>query len=207
MKGYKAFGKGMVCRGKQYKENETFKEESPLVMCERGMHFCENPFDVLDYYDLIDDDGNVVEIAEVEAIGDTLTDKNKTVTNELKIGAKLNLFGFVKASIEWIRKFVDKENDKNIVATSGYGSKVATSGDGSQVNARGENAVVMMAGIHSQAKGVKGTWITLCEWLYDKEEYYVKTGRIGYTKQNGVVLKEDTFYELKNRKFVEAQNE
>lgn len=45
VKGYKAFNKGMICRGKQYEENTTY-EESGNKICEAGvMHFCENPFD------------------------------------------------------------------------------------------------------------------------------------------------------------------
>ena len=67
MKGFKAFGKGLVCMGKQYAENTVF-EESKAVICWRGMHFCENPLDVLDYYPLIDSSGNVVEVAQVEAL-------------------------------------------------------------------------------------------------------------------------------------------
>ena len=35
MKGYKAFGKGMVCRGKQYEENKIFEEDDAKV-CENG---------------------------------------------------------------------------------------------------------------------------------------------------------------------------
>ena len=62
MKGFKAFGKGLVCRGKQYKENTVF-EESKAVICWSGMHFCETPLDVLDYYPLVDDNGNIVEIS------------------------------------------------------------------------------------------------------------------------------------------------
>lgn len=89
MKGYKAFGHGMICRGKQYAENTVFEEESAEV-CKSGMHFCKNPLDCLDYYPLIDDDGNVVEIAEVEALDERRTDDNKKFcTKKLKIGAKL----------------------------------------------------------------------------------------------------------------------
>ena len=47
MKGYKGFRKGMVCRDKQYAENTVFEEEK-AVICHSGMHFCENPLDVLD---------------------------------------------------------------------------------------------------------------------------------------------------------------
>ena len=38
----------MICKGKQYRENTVF-EEPEAKICEKGMHFCENPFDVLDY--------------------------------------------------------------------------------------------------------------------------------------------------------------
>ena len=50
MKGYKGFAPGLVCRGKQYAENTVF-EERDAEICKSGMHFCENPFDVLDYYE------------------------------------------------------------------------------------------------------------------------------------------------------------
>ena len=49
MKGYKAFGKGLICRGKQYAENTIFEEDKAEV-CNCGMHFCKNPLAVLDYY-------------------------------------------------------------------------------------------------------------------------------------------------------------
>ena len=65
MKGYKAFEKGMICNGKQYAENTVFEEESAEI-CQSGMHFCKNPLDVLDYYPLIDEKGNITEFVEVK---------------------------------------------------------------------------------------------------------------------------------------------
>lgn len=65
MKGYKAFEKGMVCKGKQYAENTVFEEETAEI-CKSGMHFCKNPLDVLNYYPLVDENGNMSEFAEVE---------------------------------------------------------------------------------------------------------------------------------------------
>ena len=67
MKGHKAFEKGLICRGKQYAENTVF-EEDDVVICEKGMHFCKYPLAVLDYYPLVDDNGNLTEFAEVEAL-------------------------------------------------------------------------------------------------------------------------------------------
>ena len=39
--------------------------------------FAKNPLDVLDYYPLIDDNGNLTEFAEVEALAEPKTDDNK----------------------------------------------------------------------------------------------------------------------------------
>ena len=89
MKGYKGFKKGLICKDKHYAENTVFEEEK-AVPCECGMHFCENPFDVLDYYDLVNDDGSFNEFADVEALAEAKTDdKKKFCTTKLKVGVKL----------------------------------------------------------------------------------------------------------------------
>ncbi len=111
MKGYKAFKKGLICKGKQYAENTVFEEETAEI-CKSGMHFCKNPLDVLDYYPLIDGGGNMSDFAEVEALDETHTDdEKKFCTKKLKIGAKLSLKEFIKASFT-----VAYENIKNDVA-------------------------------------------------------------------------------------------
>lgn len=89
MKGYKGFSKGLVCRGKQYAENTVF-EEPTASLCNSGMHFCENPLDVLDFYPLIDNNGEMNDFAEVEALDDAKGDGKKFVSTKLKIGAKLS---------------------------------------------------------------------------------------------------------------------
>lgn len=102
MKGYKGFEKGLVCRGKQYAENTVFEEENAEI-CKSGMHFCENPFDVLDYYDLVNPDGSFNDFAEVEALAEAKTDdRKKYCTTKLKVGAKLTLAGFIKACVDFV---------------------------------------------------------------------------------------------------------
>ena len=98
MKGYKAFNKGLVYRGKQYAENAVFEEKNAEV-CKKEMHFCKNLLDTLDYYPLIDGAGNVIEFAEVEALDNAETDDGKQFyTKKLKIGSKLSLSQFIKTS-------------------------------------------------------------------------------------------------------------
>ena len=198
MKGFKAFGKGLVCRGKQYKENTVF-EEQEAVICQSGMHFCENPLDVLDYYPLFDENGDIVEVAEVEALDECQTDDNKKYcTKKLKIGVKLLLKDFVKAAIDFV---FEKSNGK---VSTGDNAKLASSGYGAKLASSGYGAVIAGIGRCNTAKGKKGSWLVLAEWGYnDIERKYipicVKTAQI-----DGVVIKEDTFYKLKNGEFKEA---
>ena len=84
MKGYKGFKPGLVCKDKQYAENTVFKEDK-AEPCVRGMHFCEDPFEVLNYYPIIDYNGNFNEFAEVEALDTPATDNGKKfASTELK---------------------------------------------------------------------------------------------------------------------------
>lgn len=109
MKGFKGFNPDFTCNGKQYEENTVF-EEGRAKICSCGMHFCENPFDVLNYYDLVNEKGHINEFAEVEALDETLTNDNeKYCTKKLKIGAKLGLKGFVKACVDFT---IEKTNFK-----------------------------------------------------------------------------------------------
>lgn len=49
MKVYKGTDRNMVCHGKQYVLGETATEEK-AKLCECGLHACEMPIDVLNYY-------------------------------------------------------------------------------------------------------------------------------------------------------------
>ena len=144
IKGFKAFNKGLKCRNFQFKENEIFEQSGKLTICENGFHFCENPMDVMDYYDITD-----CEFAEVESLGETQTQENKTVTNKIKIGVKLDLSAFIKASFNFLWEKTGKR-DKNNIVDSGYYSQVATSGNSSQVATSGDSSQVATSGDSSK---------------------------------------------------------
>ena len=147
MKGYKAFEKGLICREKQYFQHTVFEEEKAEI-CNSGMHFCENPLDTLDFYPLIDDNGDLTEFAEVEALDEVKTDDNKKFcTRKLKIGAKLDLNAFIKASVEFV---FSKTNEKNTNASSGNGSQLANSGNNSQLANSGYGSKLASSGDYSQ---------------------------------------------------------
>ena len=100
MKYYKAFNKGMTCRRKQYEENKEYEENGGKICGAGMMHFCETPFDTLDYYPLIDSDGNFSEFAEVEPLAEIVKDGNKCASKKIKIGAKLSFKDFIRAGVE-----------------------------------------------------------------------------------------------------------
>ena len=148
IKGYKAFNRGMICKGKQYEENTTYEEKGNKI-CEAGvMHFCENPFDVLNYYPLIDEDGNISDFADVEAIGDIYKGKDKTATNKLHIGAKLGLKGFIKACVDFTIEKTKVETVKadDVGISSGDYAKIVSSGDCAKIGSSGYSAKIGSSG-------------------------------------------------------------
>lgn len=204
-KGYKGYNKDLTCRGKQYEENKVFEEEKAAI-CNSGMHFCENPFDVLDYYGFVNEKGEINEFTEVEALEEAKADdkRKKLCTTKLKIGAKLGLKGFVETCVDFL---LEKTRiDDSEVDNSGDYAKIGSSGDSAQIESSGEHSVVMCAGYNSIAKAKKGSWITLAEWVKGSDGNFipvcVKTEQV-----DGERIKEDTFYKLENGKFMEVENE
>lgn len=185
LKGYKGYNKGLVCRGKQYQENTVFEEDKAKI-CNSGMHFCVNPFDVLDHYDLVNSDGSFNDFTEVEALDEALTDDNKKYcTKKLKIGAKLSFGGFIKACVDFIldkttiESFKVNADDESVISSkaknakigsSGYSAKIGSSGNYAKIESTGEDSVICCAGYNSAVKAKKGSWITLAEWEKSEEK-------------------------------------
>lgn len=178
------------------------------------MHFCENPFDVLNYYPLIDEDGNISDFADVEAIGDIYKGKDKTATNKLHIGAKLGLKGFIKACVDFTIEKTKVETVKadDVGISSGDSAKIGSSGDSAQITSEGNNSVVMAAGCNSIAKAKIGSWITLAEWIRtdkanDSGNYIWIPKCVKTEYVDGERIKEDIFYKLVDGEFKEVESE
>ena len=217
MKGFKGFEKDFSCGGKQCEENTTYEEYGEGCCYKGVMHFYEDPWEVLNHYDLVDGNGNLSEFAEVEALGQVWNDGEKRATNKIHVGAKLGLKGFLKACIDFT---LEKTNGTNLsgdsakigssgdyaqIGSSGDSAQIGSSGYYAQINSTGEDAVIMCAGRKSKAKGKKGSWITLAEWVKDEEKgryvpICVKTERV-----DGEKIKEDAYYTLKNGEFSEVE--
>ena len=218
MKGFKAFSKGMICHGKQYAENSTFEEAGAETCCREGMmHFCETPFDCLDYYPLVGNNGELIEVAEVEALDKVACENNKRASKKIKIGAKLSFRDFLKLGIQCIIESTkpSSSGDCAKIGSSGDGAQIGSSGDGAQIGSSGDRAqigssgngakigssgnraVVSAIGINSMIKAKTGSWITLAEYDEERKPICVKSAMI-----DGENLLPDVFYTLKNGEFV-----
>ena len=212
MRYFKAFHPGMICNNKQYAENTIYEEQGADECCEAGvMHFCEAPFDCLDYYDLIDGNGKIVEFAEVEPLDKVLKNGNKRASKKLHIGAELSLKDIIKAQIEiQMEKYTAASGYYSKLATSGDYSKLAASGDYSQLAASGNDSklaasgndsIVAAIGVNNVASASLGSWIVLAEYDKGGKPICVKAAQV-----DGETLKANVFYRLKGGKFVEVED-
>ena len=228
---YKGFDKNMQCRGFQYEVGKEYEMDGEIKCCNQGFHACKSPMEVWDYYDMLDSRYAEVEQSGKIDAGENST---KVCSSRIKIKAELKLADIINIGVEWLkditspskvkadgvlndngnrRKQIGSSGDSAQIGSSGYSAKIGSSGDSAQIGSSGdyakigstgEDSVIMCAGNSSRAKAKVGSWITLAEWKWSDEKkrdvpVCVKTEYV-----DGENIKADTWYQLKNRKFVEV---
>jgi hypothetical protein len=154
MKGYKGFDKNWKCRDMQYEVGKTY-EEAEARLCNKGLHFCENPFDVFSYYS--PENQSRYAVVEAENVTDEKDSDTKRVAKKLTIKTELNLIGIVKAGMEYIKEHINVEKikekafDESTAATSGDESTAATSGNESTAATSGNESTAATSGDESTA--------------------------------------------------------
>ena len=216
IKGYKGFDKSLQCRGFQYKVGETFEEKGTIKACKSGFHFCENPFNIFDYYPPSDS-----RYCNVEGDGkiDTDNSDSKVACSKLHIHTEIGLSGLISAGVKFILDKVDWGNNKatntgdrsaatntgyrSAATNTGYQSAATNTGDQSAASVEGKDSIAIVTGYDSKAKGAMGCWIVLTErGDWDGNTYPIID--VQAFKVDGISIKADTFYKLKNSKPVEA---
>ena len=150
LNGYKAFEPGMICKGKQYEENTDY-EEAGGEICGKGMmHYCVNPFDVLNFYPLVNENGEISDFATVRALDNPVSgDNGKFATKKLHIGVKLGLPGFVKACIDYLKEeTIGKAPSATL--NSGNSAQIGSSGNFAQIGSSGNFAKIGSSGNSAQ---------------------------------------------------------
>ena len=154
IKAVKGFNSDMTCTPTkdvkfQYEEGETYKEEVADA-CNKGFHACELPMNVFRYYPPTKSVYHEVEMSgEIDG-----SENDKVCSSEIKIGAKINIAGIIKTSIDIIRRKAEKES----AASSGYKGNAASSGDYGNAASSGYKGNAASSGDYGNAasSGYKG---------------------------------------------------
>ena len=128
--------------------------DGKIKMCNRGFHACESPFDVFDYYTMIDS-----RFCEVEQDGNiSKWDRGtKICSSKIKIKAELKLADMINLGVEWLKEITSPEKIKTSIkdnssgnnaqiGSSGDGAKIGSSGDGAQIGSSGYGAKIGSSG-------------------------------------------------------------
>ena len=155
IKGYKGFDKDLKCRGYQYEVGKDYEHNGEVSCCKSGFHFCENPMDVLGYYNPADS-----RYCEVEGSGttDKDTDDTKVAVSKLHISAEIGLKGLIEAGVKFILDKVNwKDNkesytgDYSAATNTGYQSAATNTGDYSAATNTGDYSAATNTGDYSAA--------------------------------------------------------
>ena len=234
MKAYKGFDKNMQCRGFQFEEGKTYREEN-AVLCRRGFHACENPLNVFDYYP---PSQSVYHEVEMEEVSEERGDDTKVCAKQITIGARLDIAGMVKAAVDFVFSKADwskkrsrttgyhgaasdtgyqgaasatgdhgaasATGDQGAASATGYQGAASATGCHGAASATGEEGVAVSLGIKGKAKASLGCWITLAEWNRDEDNTWHRIC-VKTGKVDGGKIKPDTWYSLVNDEFVEVE--
>ena len=230
MKAYKGFNKDMTCRDFQFEEGKEYEHEGKVNVCESGFHACERPLDCFDYYNPalsvyheVKVDGDIS-----KADGDT-----KVAAKKIKIGARLDIAGLVRAQFEYVKEHATTEHADLKTASAGdcgaaragaYGAAsagycgAANAGDYGAVSAGdcgaavsrgsasvGSGGVAIARGDERNQNKVKGGIGAILVIALEPSD---STDIIEWKAAivDGKKIKADTWYCLKNGKLVEVED-
>ena len=119
MKSYKGFDKKLKCRDFQYEIGKEYEMDGEIKVCSRGFHACESPFDVFDYYTMIDS-----RFCEVEQDGNISKEDRgtKICSSKIKIKAELKLADMINLGIEWLKEITLPEKIKTSIKDNSSGN-------------------------------------------------------------------------------------
>ena len=132
--------------------------DGEIKVCNRGFHACESPFDVFDYYTMIDS-----RFCEVEQDGNISKEDRgtKICSSKIKIKAELKLADMINLGVEWLKEITSPEKIKTSIkdnssgnyaqiGSSGYDAKIGSSGNNAKIGSSGYGAQIGSSGNNAQ---------------------------------------------------------
>ena len=212
--GFKAFDKNFQCRGFQYEPGKSYVHAGDINVCQNGFHFCENPFDVFNYYPPSDS-----RFADVFGEEKVIKENDKSCSSKLTVGAEVSLNSFLGIGVKFILDKVNWTNSNqekrtqsaatntgeySAATNTGFQSAATNTGNKSAATNTGfksaatvdkEDSVAFVSGYQGKARGGLNSWIVLTE---RDNNYKIKS--IKSFKVDGKKIKINIFYMLVNGK-------
>ena len=207
IRGYKGFEKGLVCRGKKYAENTTFIERN-AELCKSGMHFCENPLNVMQHYPCYDGK-DFSEYAAVESTKERAkSDEKKSVTDELYVKGKISFTDLITRGVAYTLEHANKTsaNTGDCSASTNTGNRSASlvTGDYSKASVT-QNSVAIALGEESYAKADIGGFIVIAECKYDEDNKKTVILDCKCFKVDGRTIEANTYYTLRDGEAIKLE--
>lgn len=221
VKAYKGFDKDLKCRGRQYTEGVEDHVSDVARLCKEGVHACERPLDVFEYYDPADSVYHEVELAGVL---DEHKEDSKICGTDIKVKGKLDIAGLVKAQIEYTKFHCTNEHTAGNHGIASAGNRgaasagefgAATAGESGAATAGycgaatsrgkssvGKNGIACSRSENARVKGGMGAVLVCAQ--ENKYDCDIKTWAAGVV--DGVTILPDVWYKADNGKLVPADN-
>ena len=201
IKAYKGFNKDMTCRDFQFEEGKEYVHDGEVEVCEGGFHACERPLDCFDYYYHAESVYH-----EVELGGDISksSDGTKVAAKKIKIGARLDIAGLIKAQFEYVKDHTTSDCADPEAASAGENGAASAGSWGAAVSRGtsevGKNGIACARGNNCKVKGGMGAVLAIVE---ENGDDYIKSWKVFMI--DGEKYKPDTWYCLKDGEPVEAE--
>ena len=176
MKGYKASTKGK-CRDLVYEVGKTYTFNGEIKACSTGFHYCKKIDDVLSYYEY---DRNTTVIFEIEDLGQSVDDCNKTVTNKMKI---VRIVDPSEYNLLFTRyKFDSNNNQIKYENSNGYWWKKEYDSNNNQIKREDSDGSWKKNEYDSNNNQIK---VEYSDGDWEKKEYDSNNNQTKFEKSNG----------------------
>ena len=230
---YKGFDKDLKCRGFQYEVGGEY-ETNRAVICDTGFHACTVPLDVFSHYAPgtsryceVEQSGTIsketngsrvastkikvgAEIgvpglvkAQVEWVKETCKNSPEHMNDSYKgHAAAQGNWGHAAAQGNW--GHAAAQGYKGHAAAQGQEGHAAAQGYKGHAEVKGNHSIAAAFGVEGKVKACQGGWIVAAEWK-DTATGFELIGVLS-AKVDGDTIKADTWYMVKDGKFVETDD-
>lgn len=203
---YKGTDKDMRCRGLQYEIGKPVEANGDISMCnnDNGLHACEMPLDVLNYYPPC---RSRYFVGVLDGVSDERSYDSKRVGRKLELKTELNIASLIKAQINYVRERATTEGetatgDCGAASAAGNCGAASATGDHGAASVTGKTSVAVSTGVGGRVMGALGCAIVCVErGDWDGETRPIKS--ILAAVVDGDKIKPGIWYTVKDGQWVE----